>query len=289
VHLVHAHWWVPGGIAAVMADRHGRPLVITLHGSDVRLAQLVPGARLVMGAVLRRAARVTAVSSYLAERAAGPAGIPADRITVIPMPLAGLAPAAPLAGVASGIVFVGRLTRQKGVTHLLQALALLKKGGLPLDLTVVGDGPERVALKAEALALGLPTVFTGFVTPDQVARHLAGKRAFVLPSTEEGLGLVVAEALVQGVPVVASRSGGIADLLTDPAAGEFVPPADPVALAAAIKKVVSDDRYLSGAVAAGRALLKRLSPAASAAAFEALYAEARGRRVSGAQPRQAPG
>lgn len=289
VHLVHAHWWVPGGLSAVLANRHSRPLVVTLHGSDVRLAHRVPGARLAMGAVLRRAALVTAVSSFLADRAALAAGIPRAKIPVTPMPLAGIGPVTPAIGVTSGVVFVGRLTKQKGVTYLLEALALLRKQGLPLDLTIVGDGPERVALKAQARALAVPSVFTGFVEPELVADHLAAKRVLVLPSIEEGLGLVVAEALAQGVPVVATRSGGIPDLLTEDSAGELVPPADVPALAAAIKKVVTDDSYLTGAVNAGRALLARLSPAASAAAFEAVYAEARGRRVSGSQGRRVSG
>jgi glycosyltransferase involved in cell wall biosynthesis len=285
IHVVHAHWWVPGGIASAWADRHGRPLVITLHGTDVRLARTIPGAWLGMRLMLRRANVVTAVSSYLADEAARMGGIRREGIPVTPMPLLGLESAGPAVGIPHGVVFVGRLTRQKGVSYLLEALAILKKQGLPLDLTIVGDGPERVALKAQALALGVPVVFTGFVPPDQVPDQLAGKRVFVLPSIEEGLGLVVAEALAQGVPVVATRSGGIPDLLTEEGAGVLVPPADPPAMAAAIKQVVSDDSYLTEAVNAGRVLLARLSPAAAAATFEQVYAEARGRRSSGSRKR----
>jgi len=278
VHLIHAHWWVPGGAACALADRHHRPLVVTLHGTDVRLARRLPGAGWLMRAVLRRAKVVTAVSSYLADEAARIARLPRARVPVVPMPLTGTESPTPPVGIPHGVIFVGRLTRQKGVAYLLDALALLRKQGLPLDLTIVGDGPERVALKARALALGLPVVFTGYLPPDQIPDQLAGRRVFVLPSIEEGLGLVVAEALAQGVPVVASRSGGIPDLLAEEGAGVLVPPADVEALAAGIRRVVSDDGYLTSAVNAGRALLARLSPAAAAAAFEAVYAEARGRR-----------
>jgi glycosyltransferase involved in cell wall biosynthesis len=94
----------------------------------------------------------------------------------------------------------------------------------------------------------------------------------------EGLGLVVAEALAAGVPVVAARSGGIPDLLTAPDCGELVPPADPAALAEAMARVARDDRYLAGARRAGRALLERLSPEAVAANVEAIYGTVLSRR-----------
>ncbi len=280
IQVVHVNWWVPGGVSAALANLHSRPMVVTLHGTDVRMARKVPGGEMIMRSVLRKARIVTAASSYLADEAARIARIPRDLIPVTPMPLLGINPVAPPAGVPHGGVFVGRLTKQKGVNYLLEALALLKKEGLPLDLTVVGDGPERVALKAQARALGVPAVFTGFVTPDQVPDQLAGKRVFVLPSIEEGLGLVVAEALAQGVPVVASRSGGIPDLLTEENAGILVPPEDTQALAGAIRTVATNDLYLTGALNAGRVLAARLSPQAVAAGFESIYAAARGERKS---------
>jgi len=101
--------------------------------------------------------------------------------------------------------------------------------------------------------------FTGFVAPETVASHLQDKRVFVLPAVDEGLGLVVAEALTQGVPVVATRSGGIPDLLYDPDAGMLVPPNNPASMAAAIREVMREDRYKVGAMRAGRVLAERLS------------------------------
>jgi glycosyltransferase involved in cell wall biosynthesis len=281
VHIVHAHGWTPAGIAAAFARRHGRPLALTLHGADVRFAHRTPGGALLMGVVARRAAVVSAVTSNLLDDAARATRRTRQSIPVTPMPTLGGEPAAPPVGIPHGVVYAGRLIARKGVRFLLEALALLRKQGLPLDLTVVGDGPERAALKAQALALGVPAVFTGFVPPDQVPDYLAGKRVFVLPSIEEGRGLVLVEALRQGVPVVATLSGGVPDLLTEEGAGLLVPPGDAAALAGAIRRVASNDDYLTGAVNAGRALLARLSPGAAAAAFEHLYAEARGRRTGG--------
>jgi glycosyltransferase involved in cell wall biosynthesis len=283
VQVVHAHWWVPGGLAVRRARRVGRPFVVTLHGSDVRLAAKVPGGRALMASVLREARAVTAVSSYLAAEAAAALGVPRADIALTPMPLA-LGIGADPDQARAGAIFVGRLTRQKGVHDLLEALALLRREGRPLDLTIVGDGPERGTLKAQARALGLPVTFTGFVTPDEVAYHLRDKRVFVLPAQDEGLGLVVAEALTQGVPVVATRSGGIPDLLVDPEAGMLVPPSSPVALADAIRTVVAEDRFKVGAWRAGRILADRLSAEKVAEQFEGIYGKTRTSRVALARP-----
>jgi glycosyltransferase involved in cell wall biosynthesis len=186
--VVHAHWWVPGGVAAALARRRGRPLVVTLHGTDVALARSVPGARHLFRALARSAAQVTAVSSVLARQAASASGLPEDSITVSPMPLS-LKPHASAPG-RHGVVFVGRLTEQKRVGVLLTALSLLAARGLPMDLTIVGDGPERGALEGRASAPDLAgrVRFTGAVPPEDVPEHLSRARLLVLPSVDEGLG-----------------------------------------------------------------------------------------------------
>jgi glycosyltransferase involved in cell wall biosynthesis len=278
VDIIHAHWWIPAGLAAAVASRGGRPFVVTLHGTDVALARRLPGGRLLMGAVLRRAAAVTAVSSSLADTAAA-AGLPRAEIALTPMPLAPATPAVHSTP-RRGAIFVGRLTIQKHVGDLLEALALLAGRGERVDLTIVGDGPERATLERRAAAPGLAGMvrFVGAVPPDAVASHFSGKRVCVLPSVDEGLGLVVAEALAAGVPVVAARSGGIPDLMTDPDAGELVAPGNVVALADAIHRVIGDGRYVAGAVRAGRALLERLSPEAVAGQFEEIYGRTLSRR-----------
>lgn len=274
--VVHAHWWVPGGVAAALARRGACPLVVTLHGTDVAIARKVPGARAVFGAVVRHAAATTAVSRTLAEAAASAAGRPLETIPVTPMPLV-LQPApSRAADRRHGVVFVGRLTTQKRVGVLLDALAILAGRGQRLDLTVVGDGPERWVLETRAMRPDLHGLvrFAGQVPPERVPEFLTTARLLVLPSVDEGLGLVVAEALVAGVPVVGARSGGIPDLLSDPEAGALVPPDDPVLLADAMAKVAGDPRYLAGARRAGHLLAEWLSPAAVAARFEDIYAGA---------------
>lgn len=278
--LIHAHWWIPGGLAVRWARRMGRPFVITLHGQDVALARRMPGGRRIMASVLGAARAVTAVSNYLAAEAASATGIPREQIPVIPMPLA-LGTVADPDAARSGAIFVGRLTREKGVSHLLDALAILRRQGRPMDLTIVGDGPERPALKALAIALGLNVTFTGHVAPDQVGRYLRDKQVFVYPALHDDLGVVVAEALTQGVPVVATRSGGVPDLLVDREAGILVPPTDHKELARSIVEVTSSDRFRVGALRAGRILAERLSPEKVAERFEEVYGRMRGVRPSG--------
>ena len=281
--IIHAHWWVPAGLAVRLADRAGRPVVVTLHGTDVALARKLPMGRAAMEWVLGPAAVVTAVSSFLAAEASQALHRPVSSIPITPMPLA-LGRSADPDAAHHGAIFVGRLTKQKSVHHLLEALSILKREGAGLDLTIVGDGPERIALKAQAMALGLNVTFTGFIAPELVAGHLRDKRVFILPAIDEGLGLVVAEALTQGVPVVATRSGGIPDLLNDPDAGILVPPANPAAMALAIRNVVKEDRFKVGAWRAGRILAERLSPERVAEGFEKIYLGTRGIRVTAAGP-----
>lgn len=273
VDLVHAHWWVPGGVAAFCARRGPRPFVVTLHGTDVALARTVPGARFVFGALLRRAAAATAVSRALADAAASASGVALADIPVMPMPLVLRPGAARASERRQGIVFVGRLTGQKRVGVLLDALGILAARGTPMDLTIVGDGPERARLEERASRpdVGGRVRFVGAVPPDVVPGHLASARLLALPSVDEGLGLVVAEALVAGAPVVGARSGGIPDLLVDPDAGLLVPPDDAPALADAIARVGSDPKFLVGARRAGHVLAERLAPDAVAAGFERLY------------------
>jgi glycosyltransferase involved in cell wall biosynthesis len=234
-----------------------------------------------MSWVLREARAVTAVSTYLAAEAAAALNVGRDQIPVIPMPLA-LGTVADPDAARAGAIFVGRLTKDKGIPHLLDALAILRRQGRPMDLTIVGDGPERAALKALGMALGLNVTFTGHVAPDQVGRHLRDKQVFVFPALHDDLGIVVAEALTQGVPVVATRSGGVPDLLVDREAGILIPPTDHREIARAIIEVCTNDRFKVGALRAGRILADRMSPEKVAEQFEVVYGRMRGVRPSGA-------
>ncbi|MFI5279118.1 MAG: glycosyltransferase [Gemmatimonadales bacterium] len=281
-HVIHAHSWAPGGLAVRLADRAGRPYVVTLHGTGLTLSRHFPLGLMAMTWVIRPAAIVTGVSSQLTASAAKAMKVPESSIPVTPMPLAlGLSPDPDAA--RHGLIYVGQLSRDRGVNLLLEAAAILKREGAAVDLTIVGDGPERTALKAQAMALGVPVAFVGYVAPDLVAGQLRDKRALVFPALESERGLVIAEALIQGVPVVATRVGAALDFVTDSDAGLIVPPGDPLALAAAMREVLREERFRVGAYRCGRALASKLSAESVATQFEAIYTAARGRHSGAAQ------
>jgi glycosyltransferase involved in cell wall biosynthesis len=135
------------------------------------------------------------------------------------------------------VLAAGRLTAQKGFGMLLEAAAAWQDlNPLPL-LVIAGDGPLARQLRERAAALGVAAVFPGH--RDDVPVLLAAAAVFVLPSQWEGQPLVLQEALRAGVPVVATRVGGVPGL-TGGDAALLVPPEDPRALAAAVRSVLTD-------------------------------------------------
>lgn len=151
------------------------------------------------------------------------------------------------------LVFVGRLVAAKGVPVLLQALALARRAKPSLTIVLVGDGPDRAVLEAEARALGLGDAvsFLGYRNQEEVAELLAESTALVLPSFAEGVPVVLMEAMAAGLPVVTTRIAGIAELVEDGVSGRLVPPSDEEALARALLDVTGGDVVRMGE--AGRA------------------------------------
>jgi glycosyltransferase involved in cell wall biosynthesis len=162
------------------------------------------------------------------------------------------------------LLFVGRLRIRKGVEVLLEALAGLAAAGRPARLLVAGDGEHRAALERRAaeLGLGAAVTFLGRCGAGRVRALLAAARALVVPSTYEGMPLVVLEAMEAGVPVVASAVSGIPEVVVDGETGWLVPAEDPRALAAALGEVLDDAAQAVRRGAAGRRRLdERYRPA----------------------------
>lgn len=267
--VVHAQWWVPGGVSAWLA---GRPYVVTLHGMDVVLLERSRAARLMARRVLQGAAAVTAVSSDLADRAAVAVGLDRERIVVQPMPIEAHGFTRVSRG-GGGVVTVGRLMPRKRFDVLLKAVAQLHAAGRPVPLTIVGDGPERARLERLVTELGLTAHvrLLGEVSPAQIPEAIGDADVFAFPALGEGLGLAAAEALLAGVPVVAARDGGgVRDLVPEQGAGRLVT-ADPPQFAQAIGELLCDPAARPLAAQAGAALRRRLDPATVAERFEALY------------------
>jgi glycosyltransferase involved in cell wall biosynthesis len=273
--VLHVHWWFPSGLALLKVRRAGDPpMVITMHGSDVRLARRKTLAHPVMRAVLRQASVRTAVSNWLAQIAHRIA--PQGDVQVAPMPVDTRHFATvDRSGPRSGVLFVGRLNAQKGLADLLQALAAPTLAGVPLH--VAGDGPDRASLAATAERLGLAdrVHWHGTVPPSALMLLYAAARAVVMPSRGEGLGLVAVEAQMCGTPVIAYNDGGLPDVVRPTHGGTLVPVGDLHALSAAIARLLgSEQEAMRLGSAAREDMLSRFTPQAVAARYLALYHEA---------------
>jgi glycosyltransferase involved in cell wall biosynthesis len=267
--IVHGHWVVPGGAIAASA-RRGRPLVVSLHGSDVYVAErhAVIGEAAAM--TFRRAAMVTACSEDLRIRAAH-LGADLSRSVTIPYGVDSTrfrpdadARAAMRArwGVPddSEVVFTaGRFVKKKGFEYLIDAVASLRQRRPSLRLVLAGGGDLDAALRERLQRQHAMdrAILPGILSQDDVARGLAAADVAVVPSVRDdagnvdGLPNVVLETLASGTPLVATAAGGIGSVVADGVRGIIVAERDVTALAGAIDRVLAD-----------RALAARLGAAA---------------------------
>jgi colanic acid/amylovoran biosynthesis glycosyltransferase len=152
------------------------------------------------------------------------------------------------------ILTVGRLEREKGHGILLEALAALVSHGLDVELRVVGDGSQRRRLTERVAELEIDSrvAFVGKAGQDRIQEHYADADLFCLPSLGEGVPVVLMEAMAMGVPVIATRVGGVPELVEHGVSGLLAPPADPVALAEAIATLAEDPEARERMGTAGR-------------------------------------
>ena len=264
--LLHAFWWVPAGWAIAPL---ALPRIVSLMGTDVAMLRSWAG-RWLGHRVLGRVSHVTSISTYLADEVRRQLGRPDMPITRVPMPVATERFTRRSQG-GGGIVYLGRLSAQKRVTLLLDAIHAT---GLTAPVTIVGDGPARRDLEQHARALGLTQVrFTGTVPDDALHATIGDADVMAFPSEREGLGLAAAEALMMGVPVVATTDGGgVLDLVQDGKGAAIVTP-DPTAFGSALARCLGDSTMRAGAVVAGDGLRAALAPESIAKAFERVYEE----------------
>jgi glycosyltransferase involved in cell wall biosynthesis len=247
--IVHAHVTLPAGFAAVLAGRWTRrPVVITEHRGPFSALMETPRDRFKVRFALKHADAVIAVSRALAgEMTAQGVG---RHIEIVPNLVDVLrfrfSPATRRPGEPYRLLFAGILRdHNKNLPVLLHALAKLSVNSDAHRLTIIGDGELRKECEQLASELGIAAKcrFRGAVSPDELAGEMANCDLFVLPSRVETFGIVAAEAMAVGRPVVATRCGGPEDILT-PKTGLLVPVDDPVALADAIARVCGNlDAY----------------------------------------------
>jgi len=208
-----------------------------------------------------------APSRFLAEKVLA-MGLPARRVEVVPNPVSSN-PAPALGRPRRGLLYVGRLTVEKGVDLLIEAVA----GCDDLSLHVVGDGPDARRLKALAARLHGDVVFDGWRGEDEVAACMSTAEALCVPSIcYENCPGVVLEAMASGLPVVASDLGGLPELLEGGRAGWLAPPGDPQAWLRVITEALRDEtRTAQQAARAFARVRERHDPDAFVDRLEVIY------------------
>jgi teichuronic acid biosynthesis glycosyltransferase TuaC len=247
VDVILGSWAYPDGLAAIQLGQWLKlPVVVKVHGSDLNSLPGRSGIRHVLSLKLPCADRLVAVSRPLAAKARE-FGVPEDRIAVVPNGVdralfspRDRAEARRELGLPDGrlVLFVGRLEAAKGVLDLLQAFERIASSSSQVCLAVVGDGTEMPRCH-QAQASWPGRVFLPGAQPlAQVARWVAACDVLTLPSWNEGSPNVVLEALASGRRVVATRVGGIPDLITSSIVGEMVSAHRPDELVEALLRAV---------------------------------------------------
>jgi glycosyltransferase involved in cell wall biosynthesis len=272
--IVHAHWVVPSGVMA--ASTTDRPLVISLHGSDVFVAERHRAVGAAARYAFARAAWITACSQDLRDRAARFGARP-DRMTVIPygvdgdrfQPDAGLrAQVRARMGVGNGspvVLAFGRLVKKKGFEYLIDAAPALLRRHADLRIVIAGEGDLTGALRARAAAAGVGAhvVMPGVVSQHEIPGWLAAADVAVVPSVHDeagnvdGLPNTVLEIMASGTPLVATPVGGIGQVATDGETARLVPERDAPALASAIDDLLARAELRQAMGARARARVTR--------------------------------
>ena len=265
--LVHVHYAIPHATSAWVAcemlqGERDLKIVTTLHGTDITLVGLHPSFQAITQFSILRSHGLTAVSEFLKRETIRDFSVPEDRIEVVPnfvdtrIYRPGLKPChrATLAPEGEKIVMhISNFRPVKRVEDVIEVFAsILKK--IPSRLVLVGDGPDRprARLKVEELGLQDRVVFLGEYTP--VQELLSCADLFLLPSKSESFGLAALEAMACGSPVIASRAGGLPEVIIDGETGYLCEPGDIDDMGAAGVRVLGDDKHWKELSDAGRSL-----------------------------------
>ncbi|HEY0590232.1 MAG TPA: glycosyltransferase family 4 protein [Thermoanaerobaculia bacterium] len=292
IELIHAHLTYASTWGAMVARRTGVPLVATLHTLPVR-GRLFSRDRVrqsIMAFLLRRrASRVIAVSGDQARAWIRRRLLPETLIAVVPNGVelpsengrfaATTSPSqTPGAGWGANALVLGTaavLRDGKGIDVLLRAFARVVREAHDITLKIAGDGPLRRHLEREGGRLGLGSHVHWLGYRDDVPSLVRTFDVFVHPALFDALPTAVLEAMAAGVPVVASATGGIPEIITDGENGLLVPPGDEEALAGAIHRLLRHRTMLRELGAAGRARVEaEFSAERWVERLEAIYREA---------------
>jgi glycosyltransferase involved in cell wall biosynthesis len=251
--VIHSHWVYPAGLAGAIArSRATVPLVVSSHGTDLRLTRRSRLLRRLARAVCSRADACVGISHALCDELRA-LGVPEDRIHFLPL---GVDP--PQSAGADGgaesercrrfrdfdglrLVYVGRLVPVKSVETLIEAHRELQRRGRRVATAIVGSGPDERRLRALARDSGCANVFfAGQQSPIATQRWLSAADVLVLTSVSEGRGVVIMEAMAQGLAVIATDIPGPRELVDDGETGFLFPAGDAGTLADRIRVLAAD-------------------------------------------------
>ncbi len=286
--LLHAHYAVPHAISAYVARQvlgsSAPAIVTTLHGTDITLVGNDPSFLPLTRFSIVESDAVTAPSAWLAEATYRNLDVPRDRvIEVIPnfvdtqrfAPAAGAAAAASTGGTRPAVlVHVSNFRTLKRVDDVIAILAEVRRRapGRAVTLQLVGDGPERERIRGlvREAALDESVQFLGERT--DLPNVLRGADLFLLPSESESFGLAALEAMSCGVPVIASRVGGVPEVVVDGETGLLAPVGDVAAMAAHVVRLLDDPPLRARLGQAARRRAETVFPLEPMVArYEALY------------------
>lgn len=294
--LIHAHFATDACAALELQQRLRVPMVVTLHGYDVTSSDGALCASSLGRTYLRRrhelwrrASAFICVSEWIGHNALR-RGFPSEKLRVLPIGIDVESFRPPEARPREPLVlFVGRLVEKKGCVHLLRAMRMVEAQMPQARLVIVGDGPLRGALEAEARASLRRCEFIGAASPDFVRDWMCRASVVAVPSIvaasgdSEGLCLVVLEAQAMGVPVVGFRGPGIE--VVDGETGLLVPQRDEDALANALLALLRNEPLAARMGAAGRCRVERLyNLRLQTALLEEMYDQFLGRVPAKAAP-----
>jgi N-acetyl-alpha-D-glucosaminyl L-malate synthase BshA len=283
--LVHAHYAVPHAtsawVAKEMLGRDSFRIVTTLHGTDITLIGQDPSYRPITQFSIAKSDGITAVSEYLRRETMQHFDIPGDAIRVIPnfVDLARYKRDAYAClrdkFAKEGESIVTHISNFRSVKRVEDVVSTFTRihAEVPARLLLVGDGPERVRAQELAQVQGVAdrVIFLG--KQNSVAELLACSDLFLLPSASESFGLVALEAMACGVPVVATRTGGVPEVVDDGESGYLAAVGDVEAMAESGIALLTDRERWRSFSAAARAGAERFSADRIVSDYESFYQE----------------
>ena len=289
--LLHVHYAIPHAtsawIARQMLEEAGETIrvITTLHGTDITIVGQDPSFHTITKFSIERSDRITAVSRYLREetiRAFGCAGCDVHVIHnfIDPLVYDRSRYPATLRDQVNGdrrvMMHVSNFRPVKRVRDVIRIHARVHEA-VPTVLVMVGDGPDRVDAEEEARQLGVADSVFFLGRLEAVAPLLAGADLFLLPSQNESFGLSALEALASGTPVIASRAGGLLEVIRDGETGVMCPVGDVEAMARAAIEILDDpERWRSMSRAAATDARTRFALDEVVEQYETLYRDALG-------------